>query len=134
VPFRDVYVLLGSPLRPGEDKRITSQGHPHAIFRRAIDAGNIVAAELAARELRGLSLADALDFTALVPLRDLGRSRRTATRWLQRWLDKTPGVTIDEAAMVAGCLAALGRAQRALAALRATAKRATSREPSARIP
>jgi hypothetical protein len=27
---------------------------------------------------------------------------------LQRWLDETAGVTIEEAAMVAACLAALG--------------------------
>jgi hypothetical protein len=31
-----------------------------------------------------------------------------AARWLQRWLDETAGATIDEAVMVAGCLAALG--------------------------
>jgi hypothetical protein len=31
-----------------------------------------------------------------------------AARWLQRWLDETAGVTIDDAVMVAGCLAALG--------------------------
>jgi hypothetical protein len=48
---------------------LTSQGHPHAIFRRAIDAGNVVAAEIAALELRGLSLTDALDLIALVALR-----------------------------------------------------------------
>jgi hypothetical protein len=85
-----------------------SQGNPHAIFQRSIEAGNVVAAKLAARELRGLSLADALDFTALVALRDRERSRRMAARWLQRYLDETPGVTIDEAVMVAGCLAVLG--------------------------
>lgn len=61
-----------------------------------------------AREPRGLSLGDALDFTALVALRDRPRSRRMTARWLQRWLDETASVTIDEAAMVAGCLAALG--------------------------
>ena len=31
-----------------------------------------------------------------------------AARWLRRYLDDTPGVTIDDAVMVAGCLAALG--------------------------
>ena len=87
---------------------MTSQGHTTAIFRRAIEAGNVVAAEIAARELRGLSLADALDFTALVALRNRERSRRMAARWLQRWLDETAGVTIDDAVMVAGCLTALG--------------------------
>ena len=44
-----------------------------------------------------------------------------AARWLQRWLDETPAVMIDDAVMVAGCLAALGgpRHEQALAALRA---------------
>ena len=41
--------------------------------------------------MRGLSLADALDFTALVALRNRDRSRRMAARWLQRWLDETAG-------------------------------------------
>ena len=55
-----------------------------------------------------------------------------AARWLQRWLDETAGVTIVDAAMVVGCLAALGRPahEEALTALRDTAKRATS--PTAR--
>jgi hypothetical protein len=30
-----------------------------------------------------------------------------AARWLQRWLDDTASVTIDDAAMVVGCLATL---------------------------
>jgi hypothetical protein len=94
---------------------VTSQGHPTAIFRRAIDAGNVVAAEIAARELRGLSLTDALDFTALVAIRKRDRSRRRAARWLQRWLDENAGVTIDEAATVVGCLAALGAKPRGIA-------------------
>jgi hypothetical protein len=78
------------------------------IFRRSIEVGNVVAAELAARQMRGLSLSDALDFRALVALRNRDRSRRIAARWLRRWLDEMAGVTIDEGVMVAGCLAALG--------------------------
>ena len=71
--------------------------------------------------MRGLSLADALDFTALVALRNRERSRRMAARWLQRWLDETAGVTIDDASFVVGCLAALGGPSHAAAidALRA---------------
>src|SRR4051812_40222237 len=104
---------------------MTSQGHTTAIFRRAIDAGNVVAAEIAALELRGLSLTDALDLTALVALRDRDRSRRFAARWLQRWLDETAGVTIDEAVIVAACLAALGGPahERSVATLSAAATR-----------
>jgi hypothetical protein len=38
--------------------------------------------------MRALSLGDALDFTALVALRNRDRSRRMAACWLQRWPDK----------------------------------------------
>jgi hypothetical protein len=99
---------------------LTSQGHPAGILRKALDAGNVVAAELAARELGGLSLGDALDLTALVALRNRDRSRRMGARWLERWLADAGGATIDDATMVAGCLAALGGPGHAdaLAALR----------------
>jgi hypothetical protein len=68
-----------------------------------------------------MSLVDALDFTALVALRDRDRSRRMAGRWLQRRLDEAGSVTIDDAAMAAVCLAALGGPHHAegLAAIRA---------------
>jgi hypothetical protein len=48
-----------------------------------------------------------------------------AARWLQRWLDDTPGATIDDAVMVAGCLAALGgpRHEAAVLSLRAVSGR-----------
>jgi hypothetical protein len=67
--------------RPRRANDTTSQGRPHANFRRAIDAGNVVPAEIAAHELRGLSLEDALDLTALVALRNCDRSRRMAKWW-----------------------------------------------------
>ena len=46
-------------------------------------------------------------------LRDRPRSRRFAARWLQRWLEEMPGATIDDAVMIAGCLAALRVAAKA---------------------
>ena len=113
---------------------MTSQGHPHAIFANAIRAGNVVAAELAAVEMgRPLDLVEALELTALTALRgrdrphDRVRARRLSVRWLRRWLERCDG-TIDEAAMVAGCLVALGGPghESALTALRDAAARATS--------
>ena len=56
----------------------------------------------------GGSRSDALEFTALIACRNRERSRRMASRWRQRYLDETPGVTIDDAATVAGFLAARG--------------------------
>jgi hypothetical protein len=52
-----------------------------------------------------------------------------AARWLLRYLEEVDNATIDEAAMVASCLAALAgdRYQDAALALRAVAERAASR-------
>jgi hypothetical protein len=57
----------------------------------------------------------------LIVLHDRRRGARYAVRWLQRWLEETKGPTIEEAAMMTACLAALGGRGHhpALAALRA---------------
>ena len=55
-----------------------------------------------------LTLVDALELTALLASKDRDRSRRMAARWLARWLGEARRPTIEDAAMVAGCLAALG--------------------------
>ena len=55
-----------------------------------------------------VSLLEALQLTALVALRDRDRASRFAVRWLQRLVDEHRGVTIDEAALAASALAALG--------------------------
>jgi hypothetical protein len=39
---------------------LTAQGHPRAIFSRAIERGNLVIAEATAREIGGLTLEEAL--------------------------------------------------------------------------
>jgi hypothetical protein len=99
---------------------VTSQGHSLANLRRALERGNLVAAELAAHEAGRLDLSEALELTALVALRERERGRRYALRWLARWLEEAD-VTLDEAVTVAACLAALGGPShhRALQALRA---------------
>lgn len=83
-------------------------GSAHASFARALERGNVIAAEASARELGSLRLAEALELTALIAVKDRPRSRRLSARWLERWLTETPAPTIDDAVMVAGCLAALG--------------------------
>ena len=47
-----------------------------------------------------------------------------AARWLQRWLDESPIVAIDDDVFVASCLGALGgpNNEQALAALRSIAQ------------
>jgi hypothetical protein len=108
---------------------VTAQGRPHSIFKRAIQRRNVVAAVAAARELRQLSLLDALDLTLLVARKDSARHPRLAARWLLRYLEEHPAATIEEAALVASCLAALPGAGYAEAAqtLRGMAETATRR-------
>jgi hypothetical protein len=70
-----------------------------------------------------------LDLTMLTARKDPRRHPRVAARWLLRYLEKCDEAMIDEAAMVAGCLAALAgdRHRDATLTLRAMAERATSR-------
>jgi hypothetical protein len=95
---------LFRPSRP-TGRAVTAQGHPRAIFKRAIERGNLVVAEATAREIGRLTLEEApssvliysehdpIKFerggTALArPLRDRGEGRLAAhgaTRPLRRW-------------------------------------------------
>ena len=76
-----------------------------------------------------LPLVDALELTIPIAHKDPRRQPRVAARSLLRYLEECDDATIDEAALVAACLAALAgdRAQDAALTLRAMAVRATSR-------
>jgi hypothetical protein len=67
---------------------MTSQGTPHGRFQRAIHSCNVQNAEMAAREMGGLSLADALMLCELLAKADPKRYERAALRWLQRFIDE----------------------------------------------
>ena len=116
---------LDSLRRPGPWRggASTSQGRPCAIFRHALERRNLLVAEATAKELPPLNLADALDLTILIARKDPRRHPRLAARWLLRYLEECNNATIDEAAMVAACLAALigDRHQDAALTLRAMA-------------
>ena len=88
--------------------RTTSHGACENRLPRSCRARHLVVAEIDAREVRKLDLTEALELTALVALRDREHSRRFAVRWLQRWLEESKTPTIEDATMVAACLAALG--------------------------
>jgi hypothetical protein len=81
----------------------------------------------AAKDLPQLSLADALELTVLVARKDPRRHPRVAARWLLRFLEEHPHLTIEEAALAASSLIALTGAgyEEAAAALRAMAERGT---------
>ena len=90
---------------------MTSQGTPHGRFKRAIHRRHVQAAEVAAREMGGLSLADALSLCELLANVDPARYERAALRWLQRFLDeRVPPLT--EVALAASALAELRHGRR----------------------
>jgi hypothetical protein len=81
------------------------------------------------REIGRPTLGELLELTILVAERDPRRHARVSARWLLRYLEARADATIDDAAMVTGCLVALGgeRHAEAALALRAVAKTATRR-------
>ena len=107
---------------------MTAQGHPRAIFKRAIERGNVLVADMTAREIGRISLLEALELTALIALKDPRRRARVAARWLLRLLEEHDRATIEEAVLAAGALAALGGPghDEAHAALAAMTERVTS--------
>jgi hypothetical protein len=90
---------------------MTSQGTAHGRFQRAIHRGHLQAAEMAAREMGGLSLAEALSLCELLANVDPARYERAALRWLQRFIDeRLPPLT--EVALAAAALAELRHGNR----------------------
>src|SRR5881396_3532838 len=90
---------------------MTSQGTAHGRFQRAIYRGHVEAAEMAAREMGGLSLADALLLCELLANTDPARYERAALRWLERFIEeRLPPLT--EVALAASALAELRHGQR----------------------
>jgi hypothetical protein len=90
---------------------MTSQGTPHGRFQRAIHARHLQNAEMAAREMGGLSLADALRLCELLANTDPARCERAALRWLQRFIDERLP-PLAEVALAASALAELRHGRR----------------------
>jgi hypothetical protein len=86
--------------------------------RRALERGSLIVAEATAKELPLLNLTDALDLTMLIARKEPRRNPRVAVRWLLRYLEECNDATIEEAAMVAACLATLAGDRHRDAALR----------------
>jgi hypothetical protein len=114
---------------PGRRERRPRRATPTRSSRGHSSAGTLLAAVAAAKELPQLSLLDALELTILVARKDPRRHPRPAARWLLRYLAEHPDATIEEAGVVASCLAALPGASYGedVKTLRAMAERATSR-------
>lgn len=86
---------------------MTSQGSAHGRFTRAIAQRNLLGAEMAARELRGLSLHDALDYVALVAELRPDRFDGVAVRWHGRLEVESIGLTLAESQLALAALGAL---------------------------
>jgi hypothetical protein len=90
---------------------MTSQGTAHGRFQRAINSRHLLAAETAAREMGGLSLADALLLCELLANTDPARYERAALRWLERFIDERLP-PLAEVALAASALAELRHGRR----------------------
>jgi hypothetical protein len=90
---------------------MTSQGTAHGRFQRAIHRRHIQAAEMAAREVGGLSLAEAVLLCELLANADPTRYERAALRWLQRFIDERLP-PLSEVALAACALAELRHGNR----------------------
>lgn len=91
---------------------MTSQGTAHGRFQRAICNRNLLNAEIAARELGELSLADAFGFCLLLAEVDPPRFDRAIARWHARFVLEAQRITADESALA--LLAARGLANERL--------------------
>ena len=111
---------------------MTAQGTPRAIYKRAIERGNLLVAEVTLRqEIPRPTLVDLLELTALIAFKQPERFSRVAARWLLKYLERVDDATIDEAAFAAASLGALGSRhhEHALSTLMAMAQEADRRPP-----
>ena len=100
------------------------------MFRRALERGNLLVAEATAREIGHVSLAEALELTALIAEYEPSRHGRFAVRWLTRYLEERDP-TIDEIALVGR---QPGRASRSRTGAALSALRICLKEKSRAIP
>ena len=86
---------------------MTSHGSAYGRFQRAIERGHLVHAEVAAREVGWLNLADALAVTVLIAKQDVARFGRASARWHSRFAAEVKGLEAWESRLVLAALEAL---------------------------
>jgi len=94
----------------------------HGCFQRAVAGRNVLAAEIAARELGRLSLVDALSLVVLYAATGSPKFEAAAVRWLARLALEGRDVRIGELQLAAAALGELkgrrrGQAERMLLGL-----------------
>jgi hypothetical protein len=86
---------------------MTSQGTTYGRFQRAISRRHLFAAEMAARELGQVNLADALALTALMADAAPARFERAAVRWHGRFELEVKGLNLADSQLALSALATL---------------------------
>jgi hypothetical protein len=95
---------------------MTSQGSAHERFQRAIQRRNLFAAEMAAREMDRVTLANALALTLLIAEESPERYERAAMRWHARFVQEARGLSLPDARLALAALDSLSGAGRKAAA------------------
>ena len=103
-------------MSPCEHAFVTSQGHAHARFRRALLTKNVNLIDAAARELQHVGLDDALRVLMVFAERRDGRYGRAAARFAARVMMER-GLSLAEARYVLALVEALPRSPDAVALL-----------------
>ena len=104
---------------------MTSQGSAQGRFTRAIKQGDLFAAELAARELRGLNLHEALDLVAPIAQVRPDRLEPAAIRWHGRLEIEAKSMTLAEARFALVALERLPRDPQLVESLRRLLRQAS---------
>lgn len=86
---------------------MTSQGSPQTRFERALRTGNGLVVRLAAAELPGVHLENALRICLVLAVSEPERYPPAAARWLGRLLVESRDVTLEQAEQLARALRAL---------------------------
>jgi hypothetical protein len=86
---------------------LTSQGSAHGRFTRALGQKNVQGAAIAAKEMGGLSLLDALDYLVLLVELQPARAPSAAIRWHGRLELESRALTLTESQLALAALADL---------------------------
>jgi hypothetical protein len=86
---------------------VTSQGSASGRFQRACDRGQVLHAEMAAREMGRLSLMHALSLVVLYARTDSPKFEPAAVRWLARLALEGREVRLNDLQLAAAALACL---------------------------
>jgi hypothetical protein len=99
-------------VRPRREGPLTAQGHPRAIFKRAIERGNVLIAEMAAREIGNLTLEEALQLVCLYAEAEPAKFERAALRWHARYVTEGKAVSLLKTQLALSALAELRAEER----------------------